>query len=81
VTDGLRARPGAADRVRAAHELFVTTGTAPAGVRAVVADSWRRSLRSGVDPERPAPPVALTDADLRAYRREHPLRPALPVVR
>lgn len=66
--------------LHAAHERFLSTGTV-AGVRALVADSWRRSLRSGVDPERPAPPVALTDADLRAYRSEHPLRHALPVVR
>jgi len=64
----------------AAHERFLSAGTT-AGVRDVVADSWRRSLRSGVDPDRPAPPVALTDADLRAYRSEHPLRHALPVVR
>ncbi|RMI09369.1 GAF domain-containing protein [Cellulomonas triticagri] len=68
-------------RTRAAHERFVGTGAVSVGVRAVVAESWRRSLRSGVDPERPAPPVALTDADLHAYRDEHPLRHALPVVR
>jgi len=66
--------------LHAAHERFLSTGTV-AGVRSLVADSWRRSLRSGVDPERPAPPVALTDADLRAHRSEHPLRHALPVVR
>ena len=72
--------PGRAAHAHAAHEQFLTTGTA-AGVRSVVADSWRRSLRNGVDPERPAPPVALTDVDLRAYRAEHPLRHALPVVR
>lgn len=71
----------AVGRVRAAHERFLATGLTAPGVRAVVADSWRRSLRSGVDPERPAPPVTLTDADLHAYRDEHPLRGALPVVR
>lgn len=77
------ARPDltAVARTRAAHERFVTTGGAVAGVRPVVSESWRRSLRSGVDPEHPAPPVTLSDADLRAYRREHPLRHALPVVR
>lgn len=83
-TDGPdRARPDATAvaRVRAAHERFVTTGAPVPGIRPVVADSWLRSLRSGVDPERPAPPVTLADADLRAYRREHPLRAALPVVR
>lgn len=81
-TDGL-ARPdlSAVARTHAAHERFLTTSGAVAGVRPVVAESWLRSLHSGVDPERPAPPVTLTDADLRAYRREHPLRHALPVVR
>jgi hypothetical protein len=82
--DGLDlARPDASAvaRTHAAHERFLSTGTAGGDVRPVVVESWRRSLRSGVDPERPAPPVALTDADLRAYRREHPLRHALPVVR
>ncbi|GIG36443.1 transcriptional regulator [Cellulomonas pakistanensis] len=66
--------------VLAAHERFLGTGSAR-GVRDVVADSWRRSLRSGVDPDHPAPPVALADADLQAYRAEHPLRHALPLVR
>jgi hypothetical protein len=68
-------------RTRAAHERFLSTGVLPTLVRGVVAESWRRSVRLGVDPERPRPPVSLTDADLRAYRREHPLWSALPVVR
>ncbi|WP_448062575.1 GAF domain-containing protein [Cellulomonas hominis] len=68
-------------RVRAAHEQFVTTGLAPASVRPVVADSWRRSARSGVDPERPLPPVELEHNDLVAYRRSHPLVRAMPLVR
>ncbi len=68
-------------RTRAAHERFLSTGVLPAAVRAVVADSWRRSVRHGVDPESPRPLVDLGDADLRAYRREHPLWAALPVVR
>jgi hypothetical protein len=76
-----RPHPGAVARTHAAHEQFLTTGVPVRGVRPVVADSWLRSLRSGVDPERPAPPVTLSDADLRAHRREHPLRLALPVVR
>jgi hypothetical protein len=50
-------------------------------VRGVVAESWRRSVGLGVDPERPRPQVRVTDADLRSYRREHPLWTALPVVR
>lgn len=68
-------------RARTAHERFVTTGALPIAVRHAVAASWRRSLRSGVDPEQPAPRVDVGQADLRAYRREHPLWGSLPVVR
>ncbi|MGW6128657.1 GAF domain-containing protein [Cellulomonas sp. NPDC055163] len=67
--------------LRTAHETFVTTGTLPRGIRTVVADSWVRSARSGVDPESPAPTVDLTDAELVAHRRNHPLGAALPIVR
>lgn len=67
-------------RTLAAHERFLTTGTV-ADVRPLVAESWRRSLHGGVDPERPTPPLALSEADLHAYRASHPLRHALPVVR
>lgn len=67
-------------RTLAAHERFLTTGST-SDVRPLVAESWRRSLRGGADPERPAPPISLTDADLQMYRDAHPLRHALPVVR
>lgn len=70
------------DRIRAAHERFVATGLAPGRhVRAFVADSWRRSARSGVDPEVPAPPVDLVGRQLSGYRRQHPLAAAMPTVR
>lgn len=68
--------------VSAAHDEFVTTGHAPGrSVRRVVADSWRRSRRSGVDPEQSAPPVDVSANDLAGLRREHPLSVALPIVR
>ncbi|QTE31654.1 GAF domain-containing protein [Pengzhenrongella sicca] len=70
--------------LRAAHERFLTGPTGPARlapVRRVVLDSWLRSRRSGVDPERVSPPVDLTGPDLAAYRREHVLAPLMPIVR
>jgi hypothetical protein len=73
--------PDALARTRAAYDAFLTTGGAPRDVRPLVADSWLRSRRSGVDPEHPAAPVTLSDADLRTHRGDHPLRAALPVVR
>ncbi|MFG2331084.1 GAF domain-containing protein [Streptomyces sp. NPDC048604] len=49
-------------------------------VRELVAASWRRSARARVSPDGAAC-VELADDDLVAYREEHPLAPAMPVVR
>ncbi|MEH0542221.1 GAF domain-containing protein [Streptomyces sp. B21-105] len=77
--------PGAdpAERVRIlrrAHETFTEAGTVPLPVRAVVADSWRRSARAGVGPDGTAD-VELTDGDLGTYRSEHPLARVMPLFR
>jgi GAF domain len=49
--------------------------------RLVVADSWRRSLAAGVDPDLPAAPLVY-DADAIAdVRRSHPLDRHLPMLR
>jgi hypothetical protein len=70
------------DRVRAAHERFVSTGLlARRAVRAVVADSWRRSARSGVDPEVPAVVVDMERSTLVDYRSSLKIAAALPAVR
>ena len=71
--------------VRTVHELFVA-GQVDASyldstpLRPVVADSWRRSLATGVDPDllgaQPAAAVALD-----RVRAAHPMAPALPVIR
>lgn len=66
--------------VAVAHERFVT-GAGAAGVRAIVLDSWRRSMHWGVDPDGKLPPVELTDDDLEGYRAAHPLAAIMPVVR
>ncbi|MCF4137212.1 GAF domain-containing protein [Streptomyces sp. Tue 6430] len=77
--------PGAdpAERVRTlrrAHDAFTEAGRVPRPVRSVVADSWRRSARAGVGPDGTAD-VELTDADLGAYRAEHPLARVMPLFR
>jgi len=64
-----------------AYDAFVATGHTPRRVRRLVADSWRRSRRSGVDPEHPGPRVDVSASELAALRRETPLQGALPVVR
>ena len=77
------AGPALTRRLRAAHEAVVTRAGEPAepAVRAVVRDSWHRSLGSGVDPDGAPPPVDLLDDDLTAYRAAHPLAAVMPVVR
>jgi hypothetical protein len=66
--------------LRRAHETFTAAGTVPKPVRAVVADSWRRSARAGVGPDGTAR-VELVDGDLGAYRAEHPLARVMPLIR
>jgi transcriptional regulator of acetoin/glycerol metabolism len=67
--------------LRIAHEEFLASGLAPSGVRTLVADSWRRSVTSGVDTERTLAPVDLLDDELEAYRSGHPLALAMPLIR
>lgn len=71
-----------ATRVRAAHELFVNTGQLSSrAVRTLVADSWRRSRRSGVDPEVQNAPVDMLGNELTGYRGSLALAAAMPVIR
>jgi DNA-binding transcriptional ArsR family regulator len=68
--------------VRAAHERFVTTGQLSSrAVRSVVAESWRRSQRSGVDPEVQNAPVDMSGNVLAGYRGSLAVAAAMPVVR
>ncbi|MFF2269014.1 transcriptional regulator [Cellulosimicrobium cellulans] len=67
--------------VRAAYRSFLVDGVLPPGIHPVVADSWRRSVHSGVDPEGPRTDSALAHDDLVAYRQAHPLASVMPVVR
>ncbi|MBP1819681.1 GAF domain-containing protein [Mycobacterium sp. OAE908] len=67
--------------LRAVHELFVSgqVDLDATPLRPLVAESWRRSLATGVDPDLGAPPTAT--AVLDRMRAAHPLAPALPVIR
>ena len=65
--------------LHSAHESFLATGNPRAAVRDVVLESWRRSVRSGVDPDDAG--TSDQDPDLLAYREQHPLAAVMPVVR
>ncbi|MFI6108407.1 GAF domain-containing protein [Streptomyces sp. NPDC051310] len=72
------ARAGA---LRRAHDAFTSGGGVPGPpVRALVAESWRRSARARVSPEGAAC-VDLGGEELGAYRGGHPLAAAMPVIR
>ncbi|MEH6375779.1 GAF domain-containing protein [Streptomyces sp. KLMMK] len=73
--------PGERSRtVRGAHEEFVTGGRVSPRVRAVVADSWRRSAAALPAADFLAP-VELADAELEEYRGAHPLAFVMPLFR
>jgi len=66
--------------VRQAHEHLLEQGTAPAGVREVVADSWLRSVAAGVDVDDCHPPITLDGDLLSEYRATHPLAKVFPLI-
>jgi hypothetical protein len=84
-TSGGRAMAPPASAVRAVHELFVAgevdASYLDSALRTVVADSWRRSLATGVDPDRGGVEVASAALTLEQLRAAHPLGAALPVIR
>ncbi|MEZ5184992.1 MAG: GAF domain-containing protein [Candidatus Nanopelagicales bacterium] len=68
--------------VRTAHERFLSGDPAgAASVRSLVLDSWRRSLKEGVDPAGDVAPVVWDAAQLAAARDASPLQSAMPMVR
>jgi len=85
-TDALAVPPGAdaASLVRALaglHDDFLATGRIGPAVRPVVADSWRRSLTGGLDPETDGVAAPLGTAALEELRRRSPLARTMPVIR
>ncbi len=64
-----------------AHDEFLATGRAPAPVRHLVLDSWKRSLQAGVDSEARAAVLRLDAEQLARHRAEHPLATAMPLIR
>ncbi|WP_099023258.1 GAF domain-containing protein [Mycolicibacterium palauense] len=72
-------------QVQALHKLVVAGQVDPAALgamalRGLVADSWRRSLSTGVDPDRQGP-HSRNDTELERLRRNHPLTRAMPLIR
>lgn len=70
-----------AGRLTRAHDQFVSTGAVASSVRPLVAQSWQRSLSTGLDPEGSLPPVELVDDELEQSRLMSPLAPVMPIIR
>jgi hypothetical protein len=70
-----------ARRLLAAHDRFVSTGVPDPVVRPLVAESWQRALAGGLDPEHSRAPLDLVDDALEHRRTDHPLAPAMTVIR
>ncbi|MEH3032550.1 MAG: transcriptional regulator [Aeromicrobium erythreum] len=68
-------------RLHRAHDEFLASGTADTAMRALVLESWRRSLAGGLDPEGDLAPIVLDDDALEAVRAQHPLAAGMPVIR
>src|ERR1700735_3385259 len=73
-------RRGQLADVRKAHDDLLEQGTAPAGVREMVADSWLRSVAAGVDVDASRPPITLERDLLTEYRAGHPLAKVFPLI-
>ena len=73
------------DQAYAAHErldpIQLSAGTGSIrGLRAVVRDSWQRSLRHAADPDRALAPLVMAADALDEFRRNHPLSAIMPVL-
>ena len=84
--DSLAVPPGADPRqlsrqLGELHDSFVSSGAVDPALRPMVSESWRRSVRSGVDPERSLARLPLDDARLADARTTHPLAVGMPVIR
>lgn len=72
--------------LRAVHDLFVagrvdSSELASTSIRPVVADSWRRSLDKGVDPDSTGASSSELSLRLARMRDTHPLALTLPLIR
>lgn len=82
----MRQGPPGTALIRRAYEDFLS-GVMPDQdvVRAMVRDSWARSMRRGVNPDSAAPSVGatrrFTEAEFARYRNQHPMSVAMEAVR
>jgi hypothetical protein len=70
-----------ARRTREVHDAVLGGDRAPAAPRAVVSESWVRSLAASVDPDLESPPVVYSSDEVADVRSAHPLAEVVPLLR
>ena len=63
------------------REAMLNGVPVPEQARAIVSDSWRRSLAARVDPEHGGPPTVFDQSEAAEIRAAHPLAETLPLLR
>jgi hypothetical protein len=74
-------RLGQARALRRVHEAFHAGRDVAGELRSVVAQSWARSGKAGIDPVRHLAPIVMDDRELEERWSHHPLFPVLPLLR
>ncbi|WP_436064616.1 hypothetical protein [Arthrobacter sp. LjRoot14] len=77
--DGLESRSRTRRARRRAHELVIS-GVPRPEIPTGVADSWRRSMALGINPDQHSPRHLLDAADVLELRREHRLQQVMPAL-
>ncbi len=67
--------------IREVREAVLAGDHAPSPPRAVVSESWQRSLAASIDPEHESPPVVYRSDEIADVREAHPLAEVLPLLR
>jgi hypothetical protein len=70
-----------AQLVHRVRDAVLSGGNPPGQPRAVVSDSWRRSLAARIDPETSRPVVVYEQRDIADLRGDHPLAAVLQALR
>jgi len=80
-TDGVFDPAAHAQRLHEVFEAVLAGDRVPATPRALVSESWQRSLAARVDPDRRTPPVVLGESEIPQLRSAHPLNAVMPLLR
>lgn len=70
-----------ADLLRRAHDALLSGRPAPATLRPVIEDSWRRMRGFGIDPDGAPPPRMAPLDELQRHRESSPIADVLPLIR